>query len=91
MLFRLLLLGEDFPVKVDGEKALMGWYKTVWVEAADQSEAKSKALDAVGAELLEAGIETIEGSRISWDEIDEFDSGKEPEAISGFTLFEMEN
>jgi len=31
MHFRLLLLGEGFPMELEGEDVLMGWYKTVWI------------------------------------------------------------
>ncbi|ABC63711.1 hypothetical protein [Erythrobacter litoralis] len=91
MHFRLLAVGENFPMVQDGEKVAMGWFKTVWVNATDLEEAKSRALGVIGDELREAGIRTGIGSSVSWDEIEEIEEGEALDTPSGFTFFEIEN
>ncbi len=91
MHFRFLALGENFLMVVEGESKLMGWYKAVWVECSNLEEAKSRALNVIGTELIEAEIETTQRSTISWDEIEEVEDRECPETPRGFTFFEMEN
>ena len=45
--FRLFACGDNFPVDIDGEVILCGFYTTRYVEAASASEA-----EAVASELL---------------------------------------
>ncbi len=45
--FRLFACGENFPVDIDGEVLLCGFYTTRYVEAETASEA-----EALGSELL---------------------------------------
>jgi hypothetical protein len=45
--FRLFACGENFPVVIDGEVILCGFYTTRYVEAATASEA-----EAIASELL---------------------------------------
>ncbi len=91
MHFRLLLLGENFPLEVDGEKASMGWFKTVWVEAADEDEAKAKSLEMIRTEPLLASVPQGCGAKVRWDEIDEVEVAELPETPGGFTFFRMEH
>jgi hypothetical protein len=91
MRFRLLLQGENFPLEVDGEKASMGWFKTVWVEAADEDEAKAKSLELIRSEPLFASVPQGCGARVSWEEIEEVEVAELPVTPAGFTLFRMEH
>jgi len=43
--FRLFACGEDFPVVIDGEVVIAGFYTTRYVEAASASEAETLASD----------------------------------------------
>jgi hypothetical protein len=43
--FRLFALGEDFPVIIDGNVEIVGFYTTRYVEAASASEAEAIASD----------------------------------------------
>lgn len=45
--FRLFACGEDFPVVIDGEVVIAGFYTTRYVEAETQGEA-----EAIASELL---------------------------------------
>jgi len=45
--FRLFACGEDFPVVIDGEVVIAGFYTTRYVEAASASEAET-----IASELL---------------------------------------
>jgi len=91
MHFRLLLLGENFPLEVDGEKASMGWFKTVWVEAANEDEAKAKSLEMILAERLFASVPKGCGARISLEEVEEVELTELPDTPGGFTFFRMEH
>lgn len=91
MHFRLLLLGEDFPMEVESEDAMIGWYKTVWVEAADEEEAKAKSLDVIRSEPSLAGVPQGCGAKVSWKEIEEVEDSEQPDTPMGFSFFRMEN
>ena len=91
MHFRLLLLGENFPLEVDGEKASMGWFKTVWVEASSEDEAKAKSLDMIRDEPILASVPHGSGAKISWEEIEEVEMTELPETPGVFTFFRMEH
>lgn len=91
MHFRLLLLGENFPMEVECDRASMGWFKTVWVEAANEDEAKAKSLEIIRAEPSLASIPSGCGAKVSWDEIEEVEIGELPETPAGLTFFRMEH
>ena len=91
MHYRLLVLGEDFPLELDGTKTMMGWYKTVWVEAADHEEAKAKSLEVIRSEPLLSEVPRGCGAKVSWEEIEEVEASEVPASSKGFTFFPMEN
>jgi hypothetical protein len=89
--FRLFACGEDFPVIVDGEVIVCGFYTTRYVEAASASEAET-----IASELLfdDPDLETPPGHddiqpRIYFEEVEEVAA---PIDINdGFSFFPMED
>jgi hypothetical protein len=89
--FRLFACGEDFPVIVDGEVIVCGFYTTRYVEAASASEAET-----IASELLfdDPDLETPPGyddiqPRIYFEEVEEVAA---PIDINdGFSFFPMED
>lgn len=90
--FRLFACGENFPIDVDGEVMLCGFYTTRYVEAASASEAES-----IASEMLfeDPDLEPPPG----YDDLDErpsirfeeVDQVAEPLDINdGFSFFPME-
>ena len=69
---------------------MLGWFKTVWVEASTPDEAKTRALDVIGDELHQAGLKTLSGSTVDWNEMEVIEGDSIPETPSGFTFFDME-
>lgn len=45
--YQVVLNGENFLIRVDGEKTLMGFYTTKFVEAESAKEAELKAVDVL--------------------------------------------
>jgi hypothetical protein len=45
--FRCYLEGENYALKSGGKPALLGFFTTRWVEAADAHEAENKAIDLI--------------------------------------------
>jgi hypothetical protein len=88
--FRLFACGEDFPVVLDGEVVIAGFYTTRYVEAATQGEA-----EALASELLfeDPDLETPPGyedfqPRIVFEEVEQV---AEPLDINdGFHFFPMD-
>ena len=85
--FRLRLVGEDFPIGVDGEARLMGFTVTRWVEAEDHIEAASKALAMLKGEPQLAGVPAGCGAKVTYDEIVEVDRGEVPEQQGALAFF----
>jgi hypothetical protein len=89
--FRLFACGEDFPVVIDGEVIVCGFYTTRYVEAANPSEAET-----IASEMLfdDPDLETPPGwddvePRIYFEEVDEVAA---PIDINdGFSFFPMED
>jgi hypothetical protein len=89
--FRCFACGEDFPVVVDGEVVVSGFYTTRYVEAASASEAET-----IASEMLfdDADLEPPPGyddiqPRIFFEEVEEVAA---PVDINeGFHFFPMEN
>jgi hypothetical protein len=89
--FRLFACGEDFPVVIDGEVMVCGFYTTRYVEAASASEAET-----IASELLfdDPDLETPPGyddiqPRIYFEEVEEVAA---PIDINdGFSFFPMED
>jgi hypothetical protein len=89
--FRLFACGEDFPVVIDGEVIVCGFYTTRYVEAASASEAET-----IASELLfdDPDLETPPGyddiqPRIYFEEVEEVAA---PIDINdGFSFFPMED
>lgn len=88
--FRLFACGEDFPVVLDGEAVIAGFYTTRYVEAASAAEAET-----IVSELLfddpdlepPPGYDDIQ-ARITFEEVEEV-----PGAIDineGFHFFPMD-
>jgi hypothetical protein len=49
--YRCVILGENFPLRVDGQEELHGFYTTRWVQALDEKRAELKAVEMVRREL----------------------------------------
>ena len=45
--YRVLLRGENFPLELESEEKLYGFYTTRWVWAADEYAAEQKAVERV--------------------------------------------
>ncbi len=45
--FQVVLNGENFLIRVDGKKTLMGFFTTKFIEAESAKEAELKAVDAL--------------------------------------------
>ena len=88
--FRLFACGEDFPVVLDGEVVIAGFYTTRYVEAASVSEAET-----IASELLfeDPDLETPPGyedyqPRLAFEEVEQV---AEPIDINdGFSFFPMD-
>jgi len=89
--FRLFACGEDFPVVLDGEVVIAGFYTTRYVEAETASQA-----EALASEMLfdDIDLETPAGyddyqPRIVFEEVEQV---AEPLDINdGFSFFPMED
>jgi len=88
--FRLFACGEDFPVVIDGNVEVVGFYTTRYVEAASASEAETIASEMLFEDPdLEAppGYEDLQ-PRIVFEEVEQV---AEPVDINdGFNFFPME-
>jgi hypothetical protein len=88
--FRLFACGEDFPVVLDGEVVIAGFYTTRYIEAPTASEAET-----IASELLfdDPDLEPAPGHddlqpRIFFEEVEQV---TEPIVINeGFHFFPME-
>jgi hypothetical protein len=88
--FRLFACGEDFPVVIDGEVVIAGFYTTRSVEAASASDAET-----IASEMLfeDPDLETPPGyedfqPRIVFEEVEQV---AEPIDINdGFSFFPMD-
>ncbi|MGH6949313.1 MAG: hypothetical protein ACREH4_00415 [Vitreimonas sp.] len=88
--FRLFACGEDFPVVIDGETIVCGFYTTRYVEAASASEAETIASEMLFEDPdLETppGWEDVEG-RIFFEEVEEV--AVPIDINDGFSFFPME-
>lgn len=89
--FRLFACGEDFPVIIDGNVEIVGFYTTRYVEAATQGEA-----EAIASELLFED-EDLQPPPGDWDDLqprivfEEVEQVTEPLDINdGFNFFPMQ-
>ncbi len=88
--FRVFACGEDFPVVIDGEVVIAGFYTTRYVEAASASEAET-----IASEMLfeDPDLETPRGyeeyqPRLVFEEVEQV---AEPIDINdGFSFFPMD-
>jgi hypothetical protein len=90
-IFRCLIRGESFPFMINGAWKAMGFYTTRFVEAATNEEAEMTALHLMQQEdalKREPGTTGLEGARLFFEEIEEVEGAKNPNA--GFTFFEEE-
>ena len=78
-------------MEVDGEKTLMGFYTTRWVEAADHEEAKSLVLGTLRSEPALIDVPQGCGAEIFWEEVEPVEAGDVPEIQCGFTFFPSED
>lgn len=87
------MLGENFPLKMDGKDRLMGFYTTRFVEAESAQEAEKVALEILRTEepliSVEADIGKAAGAMIFFEEVIEVD--KIGLSDKGFTFFGMED
>lgn len=90
--FRLFACGENFPIDIDGEVILCGFYTTRYVEAANASEAETVASEVL---FEDPDLEPPPG----WDDLDQRPSIRfeEVEQVAapldindGFSFFPME-
>lgn len=88
--FRLFACGEDFPVVIDGEVFVCGFYTTRYVEAASAAEAET-----IAAEMLfeDPDLQTPPG----WEDVQPRLSFEEVEQVAApvdiddnFSFFPME-
>ena len=89
--FRLFACGEDFPVVIDGEVIVCGFYTTRYIEAETASEAESIASDLL---FEDPDLETPPG----WDDIQPRIVFEEVEQVAapidindGFSFFPMDD
>ncbi|MEZ6023730.1 MAG: hypothetical protein R3C16_10045 [Hyphomonadaceae bacterium] len=89
--FRVFACGEDFPVVLDGEVVVAGFYTTRYVEAETASDAEAAACDLL---FDDPDLEPPPG----WDDvqprimIEEVEQVAEPVDIDGnFSFFPMED
>jgi len=88
-LFRLLLVGENFPLQVDGKDQLTGFRVTRFVEAVDRIEAATKALAMLKGEPSLVSVPAGCGATVTYEEIVEVDPEDAPESSPDFAFFPM--
>ena len=75
---------------MEGETASMGFYTTRWVEAVDEEEARSRALEALRAEPPLTDVPRGCGAEVTWEEIEVVEEADVPAVQGGFAFFPME-
>lgn len=88
--FRCLIEGENFPLKTDGVRGLIGFFTTRWVKAATPEDAKQKCLELLRDDPSLAS-ERIDGvsPMMFVREIDAMADGPPDAPGGGFTFFPM--
>ncbi len=90
-LFRCLIRGDNFPGKLIGQKKLIGFYTTRYVEADSPEQAELLAVELLrnDPDLEVAPKYRTQDARIFLEEIDEVSSKAEKVPNKGFTFFVM--
>lgn len=89
--FRCLIRGDNFPGKLIGQKKLIGFYTTRYVEADSPEQAELLAVEQLRNDPdLEVPSEyRTQDARVFLEEIDEISSEAERAPNKGFTFFVM--
>lgn len=91
--FRCFVRGENFPGELIGEKGLVGFYLTRFVEAADAPDAEAVALNELKADPRLApppGYTPTGQARVFFEEIEEVSPERVPSAPPGITWHPMD-
>lgn len=88
MIFTVLVNGEDFNAKIDGESRKIGFYVARRVTADDQQHAGSIAVESAKRDLP-SGISESPQSRLAAVEIEEDDG--QSELQTGYSFYLMED
>ena len=88
--YRLKLRGDNFPLAVDGDSTLVGWYTTRWVTAHDEIDAAARALNGLRKEAPLSEIPEGCGATVFYEEIVRVEASEVPAEQGGFTFFPME-
>jgi hypothetical protein len=89
MIFRVLVNGEDFNARIDGESRNVGFYVTRIVTADDQQKAGAIAEESVKRDLP-ANVSASGQSRVASIEIEEGDDA-DSELQFGYSFYLMED
>jgi hypothetical protein len=94
-LFRCLAHGVNFPLDIDGEPALLGFYTTRFVRADNAEQAELQALELLRAdpELDVPPDRRSKETIVYFEEIEEIDSIPEdiPESGTGYAFYNMDS
>jgi hypothetical protein len=92
--FRCFIRGENFAADVDGQRGLIGWYTTRFVEATSAEDAETLALEGLKAEpklAPPAWYKPAVTARVFFEEIAEIAAGDVPMQQPGFVWHPMES
>jgi hypothetical protein len=88
--FRLLICGENFP---NGQSGLVGFYVTRFIDAADEADAKSKALAQLRAEptlVSLIGKNFPAAAQVFFEDVSEWPAEQVPGVQPGFAFYPIE-
>jgi hypothetical protein len=90
--FKCLIAGENFPGELIGEKNLIGFYTTRFVQSEHPSEVENIVLGNLKNESslkLPQGVKPNSKAKIYFEEISEVHEVEVPKVKSGFTFYVM--
>jgi hypothetical protein len=90
-LFRVLLLGENFPGAILGQEESVGFYTTRFVEAIAKEHAEAEALAVLQADpaLTLRRDQRTKSATVKIEELVEVPTSTERKPNAGFTFFTM--